>query len=258
MKDLAARRLYEETGNWLSRGRAAVIAALLNRHCRRNGAVLEVGAGSGASVALLARYGRVDAIEVRDDALARLRKRPELRTLYQGAVPEVKLDRRYSLVGTFDVIEHIRDERAALSWVVQHLEDDGLFVATVPAYRWLFSAHDVANQHYRRYSRRSLIQALPMELTVRQCGYFNTTLFPAAVAARATWSMSRRLSRRGGARAEDKQPSGVPRVVDKVFCRALCSEAALIKSGVTPPFGLSVFCVAQKIATGCSPRASAR
>ena len=246
MKAAAAHRQYQEAGNWLSSGRGDVISALLDRYRRRRGAVLEIGSGSGAHLPLLARFGCVDAIEPHDEGWGLLTQRPELRTLYRGAVPELKIATRYDLIGAFDVIEHIRDEDLAMSWVVEHLVDGGLFVVTVPAYQWLFSAHDVANEHYRRYTRRSLVDALPPELRVLRCGYFNTILFPLAVSARATWSLTNRLARRHDSTITDKQPSRAPDILDRVFRRVLLGEADLIKAGVTPPFGLSVFCVAQK------------
>ncbi len=246
MKDAAAHRLYGEAGTWLNRGRGSVIAALLDRYCTRPGDVLDIGSGVGVHLSVLARHGPLDVIETNDEALAALTRRPEIRTLYRQGLPDLELDRRYEVIGAFDVIEHIRDEQLALEWIAEHLVENGLFLVTVPAYQWLFSAHDVANEHYRRYSRGILRDVMPPELRVVRCGYFNSILFPLAVTARAAWSITRRLRIGGNGAITDKQPSRVPGPMDQFFRGVLNTEAAIIKAGVTPPFGLSVFAVARR------------
>ena len=56
---------------------------------------------------------------------------------------------------------------------------------TVPAHQWMWSAHDVVNHHQRRYSKaalRRLIDGSPLKL--ESMGYFNSLLFPVALAER--------------------------------------------------------------------------
>jgi len=56
---------------------------------------------------------------------------------------------------------------------------------TVPAHPWMWSAHDTVNHHKRRYSKaalRRLIEGSPLKLD--KLGYFNSLLFPLAVADR--------------------------------------------------------------------------
>ena len=57
---------------------------------------------------------------------------------------------------------------------------------TVPAFPWLWSAHDACHHHYRRYTRNSLkAVANDAGLRVERSFYFNSALFPVAVAGRA-------------------------------------------------------------------------
>jgi hypothetical protein len=52
-----------------------------------------------------------------------------------------------------DVIEHVRDDAAFVREVVEgSLAPGGWVLVSVPAYQWLFSSHDRALKHYRRYS----------------------------------------------------------------------------------------------------------
>src|SRR5207342_1839849 len=95
-------------------------------------------------------------------------------------------DRHYDLIGAFDVIEHIDDDAAALASIATKLKAGGTFIMTVPAHQWMWSAHDVVNHHKRRYSKHGLqrlISRSPMRLV--KIGYFNSLLFPLAVAERA-------------------------------------------------------------------------
>ncbi|MEJ7637259.1 MAG: methyltransferase domain-containing protein, partial [Singulisphaera sp.] len=66
----------------------------------------------------------------------------------------------YDLVLMLDVLEHIADDRAALASAWSALRDGGHLVLTVPALSLLWSRHDEANAHHRRYAPRGLRGAL--------------------------------------------------------------------------------------------------
>jgi hypothetical protein len=106
---------------------------------------------------------------------------------------------------------------------------------TVPAHPWMWSAHDVVNHHKRRYSKsalRRLIEGSPLRL--ERIGYFNSLLFPLAVAERAASKM------RGKEDADVRLPSApLNRALEMVFK----TERYLV--GRLPlPAGLSLFAVA--------------
>jgi SAM-dependent methyltransferase len=63
-------------------------------------------------------------------------------------------------VGLFDVLEHIADDRGFLQTLRRYLRLDGRAYLSVPAYKALWSHEDVDAGHYRRYSRRELLDAL--------------------------------------------------------------------------------------------------
>jgi SAM-dependent methyltransferase len=92
-------------------------------------------------------------------------------------------DRRFDLIVALDVLEHIDDDRAALLALRHRLAPHGLLVVTVPAYGWLWGWRDEFSKHKRRYARPSLIAGLTeVGLDVTYSSYFNTLLFPVAVA----------------------------------------------------------------------------
>ena len=64
------------------------------------------------------------------------------------------------LVVAFDVLEHIEDDKAAATGVFEALRPGGTFLVAVPADPRLWSAHDVAVGHVRRYTRPELLDLL--------------------------------------------------------------------------------------------------
>jgi len=88
---------------------------------------------------------------------------------------------RFDLLLLCDVIEHVPDDAALVGPLVRDfLADGGRVVVTVPAFQSLFSAHDVALKHYRRYRRSELESVLERAgLTVQGSGYLFGALLPA-------------------------------------------------------------------------------
>jgi 2-polyprenyl-3-methyl-5-hydroxy-6-metoxy-1,4-benzoquinol methylase len=66
----------------------------------------------------------------------------------------------FDLVMALDVVEHFENEGQILKALVSNTRPGGKILVTVPAYQWLWSTHDVQNDHHRRYTRRQLTQAL--------------------------------------------------------------------------------------------------
>jgi hypothetical protein len=95
------------------------------------------------------------------------------------------------------VIEHLDDDVAAVRAAARAARPGGLVMITVPAYAWLWSGHDVALGHRRRYTARQLRAVLTAAgLHVHHVGYFNTVLFPAIAGVR----LAKRLVGGGGPR----------------------------------------------------------
>lgn len=177
-----------DTRHWWYRARREVLARLIARKVRPpvGAQILEIGCGTGHNLPMLAQFGAVDAIELdpaaravashrlgRDVGSARL---PEL-----AGIPEA----HYDLVALLDVLEHVQDDRAALRSIARRLKPGGALLITVPAFRWMWSAHDVVNHHHRRYSKSTLRSAVSeAELHASFIGYFNSILFPLAATAR--------------------------------------------------------------------------
>lgn len=249
MKHESYEQMSAEASNWLKVGRARLLRVLLHEHAAapRGLRILEIGAGVGQNVPVLHEFGEVDVLEINPLGLAALREMEQVHHVFDVPVPS-PIEGGYDVVVAFDVLEHLADDRAAAAWVGSLLVDGGVFIATVPAYQWLFSDHDRALEHYRRYTRGSLVAAMPAELRVVRAGYFVSLLLPLAVSLRLVGRLVQSLRRRSaaGGDAARKQSAVLPGPVDALFLTELTGEVAAIRRGARFPFGLSVFAVARR------------
>jgi len=227
--------------HWWYRARRAVLAELIRREAMppADARILEIGCGTGHNLEMLGQFGKLDAVELDDEARALAEQRLGRKAI--GArLPELAgvLGRHYDLIAALDVIEHIDDDGAALSAIAAKLKPSGKLVMTVPAHQWMWSAHDIVNHHKRRYSKRGLrrlIEASPLRL--EKIGYFNSLLFPLAMAERLASKL------RGKDDADVKLPSApLNAALEAVFA----SERHLVGRLPLPP-GLSLFAVASAI-----------
>lgn len=237
------QQYLQETGDWLKTARARLLDHLIGRHAFRREALelLEVGAGAGQNLPTLARFGSVDAIEVNALGRRAIRTLDVVRDVFAEPVP-FALDRQYDVICALDVVEHLPDDREALRWIHERLRPGGLLVVTVPAYQWLFSDHDRALGHFRRYTRSRLVAALPSGMDVVAAAYFTHFAFPLAVASRAAWSLRRGLQKSA---PPAKQASPRAGIATRLLAGFHAAELALIERGYRPPFGLSVYMAAR-------------
>ena len=236
------RMAEHDTTHWWYRARRDVLASVIAREIAPPPAarILEIGCGTGHNLAMLARFGSVDAIELdpaaRAVASARLgepvsdARLPELGGIAEDA---------YDLVALLDVLEHVEDDVAALRSIARRLRvgepgAGGRVLLTVPQFGWMWSGHDVANHHHRRYSKRTLRAAIEAAgLRVELLQSFNSLLFPLAAASR----LVDRARRREG--SDDALP---PAPVNALFERVFALERHLVGRVPMPP-GVSLVAV---------------
>jgi SAM-dependent methyltransferase len=173
------------------------LSSLIMPHLRRGARVADFGAGSGTFSLPLTRQG-VDIVAIEPAAALETRlRRAGVRTCRDAsALTQASLD----LIFTFNVLEHIADDRAALQLLADKLRPGGKLLVYVPAHRILFTAMDRKVGHLRRYHRgelTTLVTAAGLRIDrVRYAdslGFFVTLLYRAL--HRGDGSINRRALR---------------------------------------------------------------
>lgn len=240
--------------HWWYVGRRRVIHAQLSRLDVPTGAsILDAGCGSGRMMDELAQYGTVSGFDFEEKGVAAARSRGHT-DVQQGRLEEIPHpDAAFDLVTCLDVIEHTPDDVVSLRELHRVMRPGGHLLVTVPAYQSLWSSHDVANHHYRRYRRATLLPAAtaagwePVTTT-----YFNSILFPPAAVVR----LAERL--RGSAEARDESHLEMtPQRLDALLALPMRLEAAVIRRGIALPFGMSLMGVLRKPAHSPNGRPAA-
>jgi SAM-dependent methyltransferase len=224
---------------WWHRGRQAIVRRILARYAPAGARILDVGCGTGATTLALRRFGSVVGLDLGRRALEVARARG-LAVAQASAVRLPAAEGAFDLVLALDVLEHLDDDVAAACEMRRALRPGGHLVATVPAYPFLWSAHDEALAHRRRYLRRQLVETLERAgFEIALCSYVMGSILPAAIAVRLYERWVRRPARR---------ESGyviVPAPVNALLAW-ITGAGSLLLPWVRLPFGLTIAAVARR------------
>jgi len=191
--------------------------------------ILSIGCGDGHELEILRKYGRVDVLDVEKCAIDLIPK-DSYCTAYIQDLCDFHTTKKYDIIVGLDVLEHIRDDTVAIDRVHESLKEDGYFIFTVPAHQSLFSAHDKALKHFRRYSKRGLEMLVDgnFELVFLSYRYFFLFLPVAA---------NKLINRSSEPRIEAPKLPKLINYIMYLLCRVEVSTMAL---GIRLPFGISL------------------
>jgi SAM-dependent methyltransferase len=230
---------YDEH-HWWYAGRRRVLHAALGRLGLPDGAdVLDAGCGTGRTMDDMRRYGTVRGFDLNPEGVehARQRGHAEVSVARLEEIPYP--DASFDLVTCLDVLEHTPDDRVSLRELRRVVRPGGRLVVTVPAYQLLWSSHDVANHHYRRYRRSQLRRAgVEAGWEPGDWTYFNSVLFLPGALVRVGERLRRPQKRRGRSNV-----ALTPRSLDSVLEWPMRFEAALVRRGLRLPVGMSLLMV---------------
>jgi SAM-dependent methyltransferase len=228
-----------EAQHWWFSGRRSIISNVIaSLQLAPDAKILEIGSGTGGNLEMLSTFGTVCALEM--DPKARsiaLEKSGGRFNIHLGSCPDdiPFADDKFDLICLFDVLEHIHEDVETLFAIKRLLKEDGKIIITVPAYQWLWGAHDVHLHHMRRYTRSKLRKkVLSAGYRPTKLSYFNTLLLPLAAAIR----LKDRLSGSAAASGTGVPPAAVNWMLANIF-----GLERFIINNMNLPFGVSLLCI---------------
>ncbi|MFI7427400.1 class I SAM-dependent methyltransferase [Micromonospora sp. NPDC049836] len=173
-----------EDTHWWYRERRALLAGALRRLAAtgvRPERALDVGAAGGGNTRVLRAHGwRPVALEYSAEGAGLARDRG-LHVIRADARQLPLRSAGLGLVVAFDILEHLDEDHLAAAEIRRVLRPGGTALIAVPADLRLWSAHDVAVGHVRRYDRAGLRALMEQAgLVVDELWSWNVLLRPVA------------------------------------------------------------------------------
>jgi SAM-dependent methyltransferase len=239
--EYARMAALEDTLWWYRALHRDLLAALDSAELPRGARVLDAGCGTGGFLSRLtaARPDLVaEGLELDEEAAGMTREKTGL-SVTVGSIDRMPYPSgAFSAIVSADVLSHAGvDQHVALIECHRCLEREGLLLLNLPAYEWLWSAHDERIQGARRYtttSARALARAAGFSRVSAE--YRNSLLFPLM--------LLHRLGKRRGDSESDVRP--FPEWQDRFFFAVTDAERGLRARGIRVPFGGSIRVEARK------------
>ena len=232
-----------ESGNYWFRARNALLIWALRKYFPQARDYLEIGCGTGYVLAGVAA-GRPDlklhASEISSRGLPFAAGRVPQAELFQMDARAIPFAGHFDIIGLFDVLEHIEDDRGVLAQACRALRPGGGLILTVPQHRFLWSRYDEHAHHVRRYSAAEIAEK------VAAAGFkiMMTTSFVSLLLPLMLLSRRARPSPRGEYDVLAELRVGA--VTNTVLAAALAFERMLIRGGIRFPLGGSRLLLAQR------------
>jgi len=224
------------------RARRELVLWAMRRYFAGAESFFEIGCGTGYVLAGIrdALPGlRLAASDLLLESLSRARERLPGVPLLQMDVRRATFEEEFDLLGAFDVIEHVDEDRVVLRQMANALRPGGGLLLTVPQHAWLWNPFDEFSCHRRRYARADLVAKL------RDAGFevLRATSFFA-------WALPLLLIRARFPRSpyDPAAELRIGRLANAACDAAARLERRLIRWGISFPLGGSLLLVARKAA----------
>lgn len=233
-----------ESEYWWHIGKRHLVKALIKRHFghKNDLNILDVGCGTGALAKFLTDFGSVTGFDMSAEAVEFCKSKGLNNVFVQdvSTLEEAKHSKKFNLIVALDFLEHVQDDILVMQKIREMLSEDGLLFVNVPAHKFLWSEHDEALEHKRRYHRLELTKKLnDAGFNIVSNSYFVTAISPLIILYRA-W---------GNIFGKSAYPKTsyvlLPKKLNDFFVTLLKIETwVLLKTFI--PFGVTLNVVARK------------
>lgn len=241
-KAYESKRHRLEANYWLFKAKRDIVSKLVQAlNDKTDSRILDVGCAGGYLMRFLEKmgFGEISGIDISDSAVAICKKKGVKNVMTADCTKTSFKNSMFDIVTAIDILEHVKDEKAALNEWRRILKKNGRLIVFAPAFTFLWSQHDEICHHYRRYSRSTLINTLKkVNFTIERSSYWNFSLFFPA-------SLIKIFQRIFLKNHKSDQLYELNPLVNKLLIYLLKFENLLLKR-LDFPVGLSVFVIARK------------
>ena len=151
-----------EEGHFWFKSRRNLILQTFKKNISTQNKIIEIGAGTGSIARMLVNNNYDVSIgEIHPNGIEyALNDNDKNLDIYQFNIMKNPFKNHFDVVGLFDVLEHIEDDRLAIKNISDMLTRKGKIVLTVPAHMWLWCEEDDVSNHFKRYNLNTLKQLL--------------------------------------------------------------------------------------------------
>ena len=232
-------------GHWWYKARRELLSGQIERLPRglKNLKILDLASACGDNFSACSGYGEAYGIYISLQSV-RYCKEKNIKTIVQGDAQTLPFKSgSYDIVLALDVFEHLKDDVACLKEITRVLKKGGRLIFNTPACKSLYSYHDRAFEHVRRYGAGELRKKAALaELKIVFMTHWSFFIFPAIYVVRKFFSRSGK----NGEKILSDFYREINPALEKFLSILLKIETISIKKNITFPFGVSLFGVAQK------------
>lgn len=235
-----------EEDYWWFRGRRTIVYSMFRLYAEALGRplrILDLGCGTGKCLRDLSAMGhQVTGVDFSAEALDFTRRRGGRQLLRADATALPFHGEAFDAIIALDIMEHVESDVAMAGEMHRVLRPGGVAIVNVPAHPFLWSEHDVALHHFRRYTRAGLLHVLHgARFSMIRFTYSIFLLFFPAVVYRL---FSNLRPRRAG-RTPSSHVVDTGGLLNRLFHDIIRVESFLMKS-CNMPMGLSLLAVVRK------------
>lgn len=203
--------------------------------------VLDIGCGSGFLLDILYKKGKKTfGIEPNKELVKSVRTiNPKLK-IFNAVAEDIDkyITQRVDVITMIDSLEHIEKDNIQIKKNSRHLNEKGQLIIVVPAFQFLYGKRDNNMGHYRRYSKKRLIQILSINgFKIISLRYWNMMGFLPYLFSEKILKKELNTELRTGKKKG---------IFKKILNLILNLWFRYIENNISFGFGLSLICIAEK------------
>jgi ubiquinone/menaquinone biosynthesis C-methylase UbiE len=247
-EDLLSTFFEVETKHWWWVARKKIVVNLLQKYVKnKNNLILDAGCGTGAGMLYLQEFGKVYGVDLSQKAVNYCKKRGITRVKLGDVSNLPYKDNFFDIICLMDVIEHVSNDKLVIREMHRVLKKGGLLLMTLPALPFIYSKHDKAQGHFKRYSKNDLAKIFKGSgFKEKKMSYFNIFLSPLIIAIRLLSKAGGPLEKLADFDSKVNYDIFKRRVTNFVLCQIFSIESKLLVN-MDLPFGISLLSIHKKI-----------